>query len=122
MRPKKKSEILPKAEKRLAGMKSINAYLDLGNGCSILTIETQIDDVRQKLETYNTLLSKVDAAAYDFEQAEKELSSLSQKVLMGVAMKYNKESNEYEMVGGIRPSERRRSRRAATAAVNAATA
>ena len=97
--------------------------LDFGNGCSVMAIETKIDDVRDKLETYNTLLSKVDAAANDFGQAEKELSSLLQKVLIGVAMKYNKESCEYEMVGGVRPSKRRRSRRSATsAATKAATA
>ena len=113
MRPKKKSIVLPTAERRLSGMKSINTKLDLGGGCSTATIEAQINAVRQKLEAYNTLLSKADAAANELERAEKALSGLSSKVLLGVAMKYDKESDQYEMVGGVRPSERKRSRRPA---------
>ena len=45
------------------------------------------------------------------EGAEKELSGLSKKILLGVAMRYEKESSEYEMVGGVKPSERKRGRR-----------
>lgn len=111
VRPKKKSTVLPLAEKRVSGMKSIDAKLNLGGGCSVEAIELQLVEVRQKLEAYNTLLSRVDAAANDFQKAEKLLSGLMQKVLLGVAMTYDKESNEYEMVGGVRPSERRRSPR-----------
>jgi hypothetical protein len=112
-RPKKKSVILPVVAKRLAGMKSINPRLDLGTGCSVANIEAQIVDVRQKLEDYHALLSKVDAAANDLDNAEKLLVSLSNKILLGVAWKYGKESNEYEMVGGVRPSDRKRPRRQA---------
>lgn len=115
-RQKKKSLVLPVAECRLSGMKSISAQLDLGNGCSTSAIETQINSVRQKLEAYNTLLSKTDAAANELERAEKMLSALSSKVLWGVAMKYEKESDQYEMVGGVRPSERKRAKRPAAIA------
>jgi hypothetical protein len=113
-RPKKKSAILSLVEKRLAGMKSINPFLDLGSGCSVSTIESQIIDVRQKLEDYHALLSKVDAAANDLDNSEKQLASLSNKILLGTAWQYGKESNEYEMVGGVRPSDslgRRRQRK-----------
>ena len=110
-RPKKRSLVLPTAEHRLAGMKTINPKLDLGAGCSTTSIEAKIKTVRQKLEAYNSLLSKTDAAANELERAEKELTGLSSKVLLGVAMKYNKESDQYEMVGGVRPSERKRGKR-----------
>jgi hypothetical protein len=110
-RPKKKSAILALVEKRLAGMKSINPSLDLGSGCSVSTIESQIIDVRQKLEDYHALLSKVDAAANDLDNSEKQLANLSNKILLGTAWQYGKESNEYEMVGGVRPSDRKRPRR-----------
>jgi hypothetical protein len=111
-RYKKKSAILLLAEKRLAGMKSISPNLDLGSGCSVTTIEAQIVDVRKKLGDYHTLLAKVDAAANDLESSEKVLTSLSNKILLGIALKYDKESNEYERVGGVRPSDRKRRRRA----------
>jgi hypothetical protein len=73
-----------------------------------------IIDVRQKLEDYHALLSKVDAAANDLDNSEKQLANLSNKILLGTAWQYGKESNEYEMVGGVRPSDslgRRRQRK-----------
>lgn len=111
MRPKKKSEVITQAQQRLAGMKSISDKLDLGNGCSAATVESKLNETRTKLEIYNKLLSQAAAAANDFERTEKELSGLSKKILLGVAMKFERESDEYEMVGGVRPSERKRSRR-----------
>ncbi len=116
VRSRKKSDIILQAQTRLSGMKSINDKLDLGSGCSTMTVESKLNETRQKLETYNKILSQAAAAANDFERTEKELSGLSKKVLLGVAMKYDKESNEYEMVGGVRPSERKRARREAAAA------
>ncbi|NEP27396.1 MAG: hypothetical protein F6K49_37380, partial [Moorea sp. SIO3I6] len=50
------------AERRLASLKSINAKLDLGNGMTIQQLEASIQSVREKLETYNTILSTVDSA------------------------------------------------------------
>ncbi len=115
VRPKQKSEVMLQVQSRLAGMKSINAKLDLGSGCSTATVEAKLNEARQKLEAYNTLLSQAASAANEYERVEKELASLSKKILIGVAMKFNHESNEYEMVGGVRPSERKRARRPATA-------
>ncbi len=116
VRARRKSDTVLQAQRRLSGMKSINEKLDLGNGCSTAAIESKLNETRQKLENYNKLLSQAAAAANDFEITEKELRGLSKKVLLGVAMKYDKESNEYEMVGGVRPSERKRARREAAAA------
>ncbi|CAN5839411.1 hypothetical protein BH23CYA1_BH23CYA1_23730 [soil metagenome] len=112
-RRKKKSSILPKAESRLAGMQSIDAKLDLGNGMTAATFEQEIGALRLKIQAYNTLLSKVDHASNDIQQTEKLLSSLSEKMLLSVAVKYGKDSSEYEMAGGVRRSERRRAARSA---------
>ncbi|MEM9091705.1 MAG: hypothetical protein AAGC93_23570 [Cyanobacteria bacterium P01_F01_bin.53] len=110
-RPKKNSVVLQTAERRLSGMKTIDPKLDLGGGCTTNNIEAKVKDVRKKLENYNSLLTTVDAAANELERAEKELNYLSVKVLPGVATRYDKESDQYEMVGGIKPSERKRPRR-----------
>ena len=107
--------MLTQAQTRLAGMKSINAKLDLGHGCSTASIESKLTEARKKLEIYNTLLAKATAAASDFKAVEDELAGISRKVLPGIAMRYEKESKEYEAVGGVRPSERKRPRRLATA-------
>ena len=69
-----------------------------------------MNKVRTQLDTYNTLLSKVDEALNTLITSEQELASMSESMLMSVAIKYGKTSNEYEMAGGRRRSERRRSR------------
>lgn len=120
-RRKKNSSILPKAESRLAGMKSIDAKLDLGNGMSAINFEKEIGALRLKVEAYNTLLSRADQASNEILKAEKQLASVSEKMLLGVAVKYGKDSSEYEMAGGSRRGERRR-RVARSAAAPAAMA
>lgn len=107
-RRKKKSSTLTKAEQRLAGLKSIGPKVDLGNGVSLTAFNKEIADLRQQLEEYNTLLSKADDAANALQAAEKNLSVFAENVLIGVKMKYGKDSSEYEMVGGTRLSDRRR--------------
>ena len=107
-RPKKASRALPKAEKRLAGLKSIDAKLNLGNGATIQAYESKINAVRSTLADYNRLLSQVDAAYNKALEAEDELAELSSKMLKGVAWKYGETSSEYEMAGGKRKGERRR--------------
>ena len=118
-RPKRNSAVLTQAERRLLGMKAISAKLDLGGGCSTATVAQKVTEVRENLQNYHTLLAKADAAANELERSEKELSKLSKKVLLGVAVKFDKESDEYEMVGGVRPSDRKRPRRSVATAVTA---
>jgi hypothetical protein len=111
VRPKNKSDIMMQAQRRLVGMKSISEDLDLGNGCSAWAVEAKLNETRSKLETYNKLLAQSAAAIDDFEKTEKELAELSKKILLGAAMKFSQESSEYEMVGGVRPSDRKRPKR-----------
>ncbi|NEO13481.1 MAG: hypothetical protein F6K59_05565 [Moorea sp. SIO3F7] len=107
-RLKRSSRKLMNAERRLASLKSINARLDLGNGMTIQELEASIQSVREKLETYNTILSTVDAAYNNLLEAEEVLTDISEKMLLAVAVKYGKNSFEYEMAGGVRKSERKR--------------
>ncbi len=44
----------------------------------------------------------------EFEKTEKELSRPSKQILLGAAMKFDNDSKEYEMIGGMRTSDRRR--------------
>lgn len=121
-RRKKSSAALTKAEGRLVGIKSINTKLDMGNGMSAASYEKEIVKLRQQIEAYNTTLSKLDAAANQIIDTEKQLSGLSERMLLGVAMAYGKDSSEYEMAGGTRRSERRRRRQTAQPEVAAAEA
>ncbi|MGC1308903.1 MAG: hypothetical protein WA885_16880 [Phormidesmis sp.] len=107
-RPKKKSTILPNATKRLSGMKSIDPKLDFGGGFSNAEFAKLINKVSTDLDVYNTLLSKVDEAYNALEESERALSNFSGKMLANVAIRYDKDSSEYEMAGGVRTRDRKR--------------
>ena len=107
-RLKKTSRVLTQAEKRIAGVQSIEADLDLGSGITASGYQQTIATLRQKLTSYNELLSLVDQAANAVKVAELETRDYSERILLGVATKYGKNSDEYEMAGGVRKSERKR--------------
>jgi hypothetical protein len=52
-RQKRKSVVLIQAEQRLLGMKNIDANLNLGDGCTTDAVETKVQEVRNKLNTYH---------------------------------------------------------------------
>jgi hypothetical protein len=107
-RRKRTSPILNKAEKRSVAIRSISETLDMGNGLSIENYAEQIQALRQLMDEYNMILSQLDRVTNDIIGAEKSLNDLSELMLMGVATTYGKDSNEYEMAGGVRKSERKR--------------
>ncbi|HEX9783868.1 MAG TPA: hypothetical protein VGA56_14190 [Opitutaceae bacterium] len=57
-------------------------------------------------------LAQLYADANDLDAAERALRDASERMLAAVGVRFGKDSNEYEMAGGVRKSERRRSRRA----------
>ncbi|BAZ68247.1 MAG: hypothetical protein KME28_10590 [Pelatocladus maniniholoensis HA4357-MV3] len=107
-RRKRSSPILEKADRRIAGFMSIDEALDLGNGLNMQAFTSSVENTREKLKVYNTILSKLDQAYHEVLEAEQNLSSLSERMMNGVASKFGKDSSEYEMAGGTRRKERRR--------------
>lgn len=93
---------------RLAGLKSIDPALDLGNGVTAAIYESKIVETENDLATYNTALSTADAHQNTFETGEKDLKDYHERVLLAVAAKYGKDSSEYEKAGGTRKSEKRK--------------
>jgi enamine deaminase RidA (YjgF/YER057c/UK114 family) len=120
-RIKRGSSILYSSEKRLAGMKSIDPNLDLNNGFSLAVFTAKTDALRQLLENYNTLLSTLDALLTDILASEQDLRDVSEHMLVGVAAKYGKNSNEYKMAGGVRKAERKRPTRSSSEAPSVTT-
>jgi hypothetical protein len=94
------SNALDKAQRRLALLKSIDEHLDLGYGLTIDTYSRAIETARTTLEAHNTLLSKVEESRKAVIQMDSSLSSLSERMLSGVATKYGKDSVEYAKAGG----------------------
>ncbi|OUL19419.1 hypothetical protein BV372_33480 [Nostoc sp. T09] len=111
-RQKKSSRVLEKAQLRFFGLKSIVPEIKLDEDYNLGKLMGSIEQLRNKIGVYNTALSVVDSSKDEIEEMEKNLSQLCEKMLMVVAIKYGKDSREYEMAGGVRNSDRVRKIRA----------
>ena len=60
------------------------------------------------MDSYNTLLSTVDEKLNKLKAQEKILDNWNERILVGVAAKFGKDSSEYEQAGGVRKSERKK--------------
>ncbi|MBD2357551.1 hypothetical protein H6G41_23545 [Tolypothrix sp. FACHB-123] len=118
-RAKRSSAILDKAQIRMAALKSIDTSLDLGNGLTVESFSEVIEDTRQQLEAYNTALSTVDQTRNMVAETEKMLAELCERMLAGVASKYGKNSDEYQMAGGVRKRDRKRNTRKVSKSISA---
>ena len=114
-RRKRTSILLEKAERRAAAMQSIDDKLDLGHGMTLEVFKASLENLRQRQNSYNTLLSSVDQAYNQLLEDERSLGELAEKMLIAVKVKYGRDSHEYEMAGGVRKSERRRPKSATVA-------
>ena len=107
---KRNSISLTKAERRIEGMQTINPQLDFSNGFSIATYNTKVIDLREKLAAYNQAQTIVDKTHNALIEAERQLNTYSEQMLLNVASRYGKNSDEYEMAGGTRRSDRKKPR------------
>ena len=105
---KRKSKVLENAQKRLAGMESIDANLDLGNGLTVKSFNDGITDTEKKLDAFNQAKSDHDGLSVEVRDSEKFLRDLSEKMLEAVGSKYGHDSEEYVKAGGTRKSDRKR--------------
>ncbi|RCJ41283.1 hypothetical protein A6770_09430 [Nostoc minutum NIES-26] len=110
-RQKRASRVLEKAEFRSAGLKAIDSNMDFGNNCDLQNLTQSIEQLRTMIDAYNAALAVIDSSKTKIDEMEKSLSNLSDKLLRGVAFKYGTNSNEYEIAGGVRDSERIRKSR-----------
>ncbi|MBW4516648.1 MAG: hypothetical protein KME11_15680 [Timaviella obliquedivisa GSE-PSE-MK23-08B] len=107
-RPKRTSAALIKAEQREAGMRSINEFLDLGNGLNLETYSRKIQNLRSHLSLYNTTLAQVDDLTRKIKAIEADLNRTSEQMLLSIGGRYGKDSSEYGKAGGSPRGERRR--------------
>ena len=107
-RRKRSSRSLGKAEVRLASIKSISPTLDVGESLTVKDYTEKIESLRKSLEAYNTTLSTIDVLLTQLIENEQDLADYSEKILRGIAYKYGNNSHEYQMAGGTRKSDRKR--------------
>ncbi|BAY90381.1 MULTISPECIES: hypothetical protein [unclassified Tolypothrix] len=111
MAQKRRNSIaLTKAERRIEGMQMINSDLDFGNGLSIASYQNKILEIRDKLTAYNQAKTMVETTHSALVAAESELNMISEQMLLSVASRYGKTSDEYGMAGGTRRIYRKKAR------------
>ena len=107
-RSKRTSNSVDNLKERLSGMISINPKLDLGNGITIEEGQKLVTTCESSLQDYNVTLSVADEKQFAIEKLEKEIDTFCAKILSSVAVRYGKDSIEYEKVGGKRTSDIKR--------------
>ncbi|NJN88048.1 MAG: hypothetical protein HC881_19350 [Leptolyngbyaceae cyanobacterium SL_7_1] len=107
-RKTRSSRVIAKAEQRAINLKMINPTLQLNSDRTLESYVQSIDQLRERLATYNSLLAQIDLAQTELLEREKALKRLSEDMLIDVASKYGKDSYEYQMAGGTRRSDRKR--------------
>ncbi|MBD0390046.1 MAG: hypothetical protein ICV54_26955 [Nostoc sp. C3-bin3] len=110
-RKKRSSRILEKAEFRVAGLKAIDPKINFDETYNLQNLTQLIDNFYNMLDDYNAAIAMIDSSRNKLDEMEKTLSQVSDKMLTWVGCKYGKNSNEYELAGGVRDSERIRKSR-----------
>ena len=107
-RQKRTYRALEKAELRVAGLRAINPDMDFGDVRNLQYITQISQQLRTKIDAYNTALAVIDSSKSEMDELEKTLTDLTDKMLIAVAFTYGTDSSEYEISGGIRKSKRTR--------------
>jgi hypothetical protein len=101
------SKVTKQARLRISGIQALDLPSDLGNGLSVKAYAAAIQNAEQALKSYNATVSQMAQLSIAVEQAEKELTDLSERMLSTVAGRYGRRSDEYEIAGGTRRTGRR---------------
>jgi hypothetical protein len=109
-RLKKAGKEIETAQQRLAGQKSIEEALDLGNNLTNAAYEAKIQEALTALNDYNASLSASDDKLNTYKAKANEVKAYSERSLKAVGVKYGFDSTEYEMAGGTRKSEHKKSK------------
>lgn len=107
-RARTSSPDITKANQRIIGMNGIAANLDLGDGVTTANLVAKRDRAKSVQDRYNAMLSELGALGLELDAAEKDLRAINSRVLNLVRGRYGADSAEYERVGGVRTSERKK--------------
>jgi phage shock protein A len=105
---KTQSRILLIAERRLAGMVSIDPNLDLGQGRTVAAFRTMLERVKSQVAHYNAQIARLEGERNQVKAAESAMGEQNRDYLAAVGLHFGYDSTEFEQVGGkIRKKSRR---------------
>ncbi len=99
------SEILERAKRKAANLKSIDPEMAFDEERSITALTQRVESLSSKLESYNEALAMIDSAKIEIDKMEAELADLMDQLMTGVIFRYGKDSPEVQKAGGTRKSD-----------------
>ena len=107
-RLKRKSEVLEAARRRLVGIQQISPAPTFGPGLTIEGYEAEIEGFMADQDAYNGDIAALDERNNLLDAREQRLADFSQRILAAVKAQFGPGSNEFELAGGVRRSDRKR--------------
>jgi len=117
---KRPSKIIAAAERRAAGLESIDPNLYLGNGYTLVAYRASIAETSAQENRYMMALAICDEERVKLKSMETRLAEQSDLYLKAVEVKNGRNSIAFKKAGGKLPGERRRSSRKPVAAASPA--
>lgn len=94
------------SKRRLEKLRSIDPVLDFGDGMSLASFVTAINQLDGLQAVYNQSLSNLDGQLSIIKDTERGLQEMRERFLKLVGGKYGMDSTEYVNAGGVKKSER----------------
>ena len=107
-RAKRKSETLESARRRLAGIQQINPKPDFGPSLTVDAYAAEIEGFIDDQNAYNGDIAALDERGNRLDAREQRLADFSQRILAAVKAQFGPDSNEFELAGGVRRSDRQK--------------
>ncbi|MGG6265988.1 hypothetical protein ACQ4M3_18155 [Leptolyngbya sp. AN03gr2] len=103
----RKSATLVNLQVDLVNLKSIDPKLDLGDGVSIAALVKLMESTQAEINTLNTTLNTVSQMRRSIQEKERALNQLRERLQLGIAFKYGKDSREHRIVKPPAPKKRK---------------
>lgn len=107
-RKRTSSQTLEKARHILAGLKQITPTPEFGPELTEALFEAEINGYSHDLEAFNGGLADLDDQQNRLDGREQRLSDFSQRIQAAVKALYGPDSSQFEVIGGVRRSDRKR--------------
>ena len=102
------TETLEKARHILAGLKQITPKPDFGPVVTEAIYEAEVNGYSSDLDAYNSHLAEADDKSNRLDDRRKRLRDFNQRIQAAVKALYGPDSSEFELVGGLRRSDRKK--------------
>jgi hypothetical protein len=107
-RQKRRSPVLQTSRERLAGLKKFRTEPDFGLALTVAAYETEINGYATDENTYNQDLAALDDKQNRLDARQDGLNDLNLRILAAVKAQFGPDSSEFELVGGVRRSDRKK--------------